>query len=205
MKKVFVRGNKERGSEVIKMLKDLGGVNNLCLTGTDGDILYYINTYNNIDHALLESKVGILIQECFEELHLPEPNKELPNTWEEWVEQNKKVYSEYYMAADSEVYNIKERERNINSDSNLLSKEKDAKAILVLIKLKRLRDTYRQGWIPNWENNSEIKYCIEYIAGTLCRCGHSSATRFLSFQSNEIRDKFYTNFKNLIEQAKEFI
>ena len=205
MKKVFIRGNSERGSEVIKMLKVLGGVNSLCLKGTDDGILYYINTYNNIDHALLESKVGIIIQECFEELHLPEPNKELPNTWEEWVEQNKKVYSEYYMAADSEVYNIKERERNINSDSNLLSKEKDAKAILALIKLKRVRDTYRQGWIPNWKNNSEIKFCIDYNGGMLYRCGHTGANRFLSFQSEKIRNKFYENFKGLIEQAKEFI
>ena len=205
MKKVFIRGNKERSSEVIKMLKVLGGVNSLCLKGADDDILYYINTYNNIDHASLESKVGIIIQECFEELHFPEPTKELPNTWEEWVEQNKKVYSEYYMAADSEVYNIKKRERNINSDSNLLSKEKDAKAILTLIKLKRLRDTYRQGWVPDWKNNSEIKYCIEYNEGILYRGVHANITRFLSFQTSEIGNKFYDNFKNLIEQAKEFI
>ena len=204
MKKVFIRGNKERGSEVIKMLKALGGVNSLCLTGTDDNILYYINTYNNIDHALLESKVGILIQEYFKELHLPEPNKELPNTWEEWVEQNKKIYSEYYMAADSEVYNIKEGERNINSDSNLLSKEKDAKAILALIKLKRLRDTYRQDWIPNWETTDD-KYSIEYFKDNLKTRSIHHSNKFLTFQTSEIRDKFYTNFKDLIETAKEFI
>ena len=204
MKKVFIKGNKERGSEVIKKLKALGGVNSLCLTGTDNDILYYINTYNNIDHALLESKVGIIIQECFEELNLPESNKELPNTWEEWVEQNKKVYSEYYMAADSEVYNIKERERNINSDSNLLSKEKDAKAILALIKLKRLRDTYRQGWVPNWET-TDYKYSIEYYNDNLGTYTICHSNKFLTFQTSEIRDKFYDNFKGLIEQAKEFI
>lgn len=204
MKKVFIRGNGERGSEVIKMLKALGGVNSLCLTGTDDNILYYINTYNNIDHALLESKIGILIQECFKELHLPEPNKELPNTWEEWVEQNKKVYSEYYMAADSGVYNIKERERNINSDSNLLSKEKDAKAILALIKLKRLRDTYRQDCIPNWET-ADYKYIIGYHKDNLETTSIYHSNRFLSFQTSEIRDKFYTNFKDLIETAKEFI
>ena len=204
MKKVFIKGNKERGSEVIKKLKALGGVNSLCLTGTDNDILYYINTYNNIDHASLESKVGIIIQECFEELNLPESNKELPNTWEEWVEQNKKVYSEYYMAADSEVYNIKERERNINSDSNLLSKEKDAKAILALIKLKRLRDTYRQGWVPNWETTN-YKYSIEYSNDNLGTYTICHSNKFLTFQTSEIRDKFYDNFKGLIEQAKEFI
>ena len=204
MKKVFIRGNNERGSEIIKMLKALGGVNSLCLKGADDGILYYINTYNNIDHALLESKVGIIIQECFEELHLPEPNKELPNTWEEWVEQNKKVYSEYYMAADSEVYNIKERERNINSDSNLLSKEKDAKAILALIKIKRLRDTYRQGWVPNWETTDD-KYIIGYHKDNLETRSIYHSNKFLSFQTFVIRDKFYENFKGLIEQAKEFI
>ena len=59
MKKVFIRGNEERGSEVIKMLKVLGGVNSLRLKGTDDGILYYINTYNNIDHALLVTKMVI--------------------------------------------------------------------------------------------------------------------------------------------------
>ena len=204
MKKVFIRGNNERGSEVIKMLKVLGGVNNLCLKGADDGILYYIDTYNNIDHALLESKVGIIIQECFEELHLPGSNKGLPNTWEEWVEQNKKVYSEYYIADNSKVYNIKERERNINSDSNLLSKEKDAKAILALIKLKRLRDTYRQGWVPNWETTDD-KYSIEYYKDNLEKYTIFHIFNFLTFQTSEIRDKFYENFKGLIEQAKEFI
>ena len=204
MKKVFIRGNNERGSEVIKMLKVLGGVNSLCLKGADDGILYYIDTYNNIDHALLESKVGIIIQECFEELHLPGSNKGLPNTWEEWVEQNKKVYSEYYIADNSKVYNIKERERNINSDSNLLSKEKDAKAILALIKLKRLRDTYRQGWVPNWETTDD-KYSIEYYKDNLEKYTIFHIFNFLTFQTSEIRDKFYENFKGLIEQAKEFI
>ena len=45
MEKVFIRGNKERGSEVIKMLKDLGGVNNYsAYAGTLESNIYYINT-----------------------------------------------------------------------------------------------------------------------------------------------------------------
>ena len=204
MKKVFIRGNEERGSEVIKMLEELGGVNSSRLKGESELRLYYVNKDNQIKYVLPESESGIIIQECFKELYLPEPTKELPNTWEEWVEQNKKVYSEYYMAADSEVYNIKERERNINSDSNLLSKEKDAKAILVLIKLKRLRDTYRQGWVPDWKTN-DYKYCIEYFRDNLNISCIRLRNDFLAFQSEELRDKFLENFKDLIEQAKEFI
>ena len=172
MKKVFIRGNKERGSEVIKMLEDLGGVNRSCLKGTSEILLYYINKDNRIDGASLKSNIGILIPECFEELHLPKYAKELPNTWKEWVEQN-----------SLDINTMK---------GDFLEAKEDAEAIIALIKLKRLRDTYRQGWVPNWENNSETKYCIEY-------------TRFISFQTLAIRDKFYVNFKNLIEQAKEFI
>ena len=204
MKKVFIRGNKERSSEVIEMLKDLGGVNNLCLTGTDDGILYYINTYNNIDHALLESKVGIIIQECFEELHFPESNKELPDTWEEWVEQNSKVADEYFVTDNCKIEWLNSEIRTFNSDDNLLATQKDAEAIIALIKLKRLRDTYRQGWVPDWKTNDN-KYSIEYYKDNLKTRSIYHSNKFLTFQTFEIRDKFYTNFKNLIEQAKEFI
>ena len=80
----------------------------------------------------------------------------------------------------------------------------DAKAILALIKLKRLRDTYRQGWVPNWET-TDYKYSIQYYKDNLETNSICHGFKFLTFQTSEIRDKFYDNFKNLIEQAKEFI
>jgi len=203
MKKVFIRGNNERGSEVIKMLKDLGGVNRSCLIYIDDDFLYYINKNNHIDNAPLKSNMGILIQECFEELHLPE-KKELPNSWKEWVEQNSKVADEYFIADNCIIKRINSEIRTFNSDDNLLATQKDAEAILALIKLKRLRDTYRQGWIPNWETTG-FKYSVEYYKGNLEIATICNRNDFLAFQSEEIRDKFYVNFKDLIEQAKEFI
>ena len=204
MKKVFIRGNKERGSEVIKMLKALGGVNSSCLKGTVELRLYYINTYNNIDHALLESKVGIIIQECFEELHLPEPNKELPNTWEEWIEQNSKVADEYFVTDNCKIEWLNSEIRTFNSNDNLLATQEDAEAIIALIKLKRLRDTYRQGWVPDWKTTDD-KYSIDYYKDNLGTHTICHGFKFLTFQTSEIRDKFYDNFKDLIEQAKEFI
>ena len=204
MKKVFIRGNKERGSEVIKMLEDLGGVNSLYCAGARETLLYYINKHNHIDSVSFRGELGTIIQECFEELYLPESIKELPNTWEKWVELNSKVADEYFIAGGCTINRMNLERRASYIDANLLATQEDAKAILALIKLKRLRDTYRQGWIPNWKTKDD-KYSIEHIAGVLCICGHPSVTRFLSFQSEEIRDKFYVNFKNLIEQAKEFI
>ena len=138
MKKVFVRGNKERGSEVIKMLKDLGGINgDYCVHGTCENNLYYIKNDNNIDFASLDSELGTLIQECFEELHLPEPIKKLPNTWEEWVEQNPMVKDEYYIGC-SNILHVDNMKRTNGIYNHLLSTKEDAEAILALIKLKRL-------------------------------------------------------------------
>ena len=204
MKKVFIRGNKERGSEVIKMLEDLGGVNSLYCAGARETLLYYITKDNQILYATLESELGIIIQECFEELYLPEPTKELPNSWKEWVEQNSKVADEYFIADDCMIERINSERRTFNSDDNLLATEEDAEAILALIKLKRLRDTYRQGWIPDWAID-DAKHCIERFKGDFKATISYHTDCFLAFQSEEIRDKFYVNFKDLIETAKEFI
>ena len=204
MKKVFIRGNEERGSEVIKMLEELDGVNSLYCAGARETLLYYITKDNQILYATLESELGIIIQECFEELYLPEPTKELPNSWKEWVEQNSKVADEYFIADDCMIERINSERRTFNSDDNLLATEEDAEAILALIKLKRLRDTYRQGWIPNWKT-TEFKHSIEYFKGYLEKKTTCHRNYFLAFQTLAIRDKFYDNFKNLIEQAKEFI
>ena len=204
MKKVFIRGNNERGSEVLKMLKDFGGVNSKGYIGSTTTSLYYIDTNNLIEGAELKSKIGIFIQECFEELYLPEPTKELPNTWKEWIEQNSKVADEYFIADNCIIERINSERRTFNSDDNLLATQEDAEAIIALIKLKRLRDTYRQGWVPDWETTDD-KYSIDYYKDNLGTHTICHGFKSLTFQTSEIRDKFYDNFKDLIEQAKEFI
>lgn len=42
MIKKYIKGNKERGAEVIKALEELGGKNKLNLNGKDCNCLYYI-------------------------------------------------------------------------------------------------------------------------------------------------------------------
>ena len=187
------------------MLKDLGGVNNSVHAGTSESNLYYVNTDNQVDSVASTSKLGTLIQECFEELHLPESiKKKLPNTWEEWIKLNSKIADEYFIADDCTIKGMNSERRTFNIDDNLLATQKDAEAILALIKLKRLRDTYRQGWVPNWKTPDD-KYSIDYYQDNLDPGSTYHMDCFLAFQSEELRDKFYDNFKNLIETAKEFI
>ena len=206
MKKVFIRGNNERGLEVIKMLENLGGVNNSAHEGAYESNLYYVNTENQIDYVESTSELGTIIQECFEELHLPEPIKELPNTWEEWCAKNKSNKF-VYIRKDSEIKTFivaVDEVLDPIQDRNAIKGESCAESFLALMQLMNLRDTYRQGWKPNYDDNSD-KYVITYYKTEIKYDIFMHYRAILSFQSAEIRDEFYANFKDLIEQAKEFI
>lgn len=203
MKEVFIRGNDERSSEVIKVLENLGGKRDCNSIGTGYYYLYYLDKDNYITSIHQSETLGLVMQKYFEELHLPE-KKELPNSWEEWIKQNPMVKDEYFIGISSDIHHIEKMNRTNGIDNHLIDTQKDAEAILALIKLKRLRDTYRQGWKPNYDDNSD-KYVITYYKTAITCDMFIHYNAILSFQSAEIRDKFYANFKDLIEQAKEFI
>lgn len=72
------------------------------------------------------------------------------------------------------------------------------------IKLIVLRDIYRDGWIPDW-NDHDVKFAIYNNSNKIDITTQINHVRFLSFQTKEIRDEFLTNFRCLIEIAKELI
>jgi hypothetical protein len=158
-----------------------------------------MDLYNNADSStkkLSESRFSK------EELGIKE---ELPNTWEEFCSKNNIKKGEVCIDAYSNIVNMsKYAIRNSNSDINLLPNEKTAKAFLALMQLIQLRDCYRDGWEPDW-NTFDEKYCIYNIGNKIDTNIFLDISIILSFQSKEIRDKFYNNFKDLIEVAKEFI
>ena len=69
--RVFVRGVKGRGDEVLKMLENRGG-ENYYLDGADPEYLYFINHKGSISLALLDSEFGKIIMDNYTELSLPE-------------------------------------------------------------------------------------------------------------------------------------
>lgn len=73
-----------------------------------------------------------------------------------------------------------------------------------LIHLHLLRNEYRKGWIPNW-NDDNTKWCIIVENNELTICKNTRVQRFLSFQSEELAKEFLANFKSIIESAKELI
>ena len=82
------------------------------------------------------------------------------------------------------------------------------------VMLKRCRDAYwkiageemglGKPWKPDWNNVSD-KHCIYFVSGEiwLTECQTRQCT--LAFPTAEMRDKFYENFKDLIDKCKELL
>ena len=77
-----------------------------------------------------------------------------------------------------------------------------------LQKILICRDAYWKiinDWQPNWNNSEEIKYVIFFDGDILEKGKYSTTRRILAFPSREMRDIFYENFKDLIEECKELL
>ena len=130
----------------------------------------------------------------------------LPNTWEEFC----KIYpvkdDEWFIDGNSNINLLKKGIRYNTIHRNVLPSLQAAKAHRALMQLHQLRDCYRQGWLPDWsKNNNKIKWCIMFDTDTFKVKSEIYCNRFLSFQSKEIAEKFFNNFKGFIETAGDLI
>ena len=132
---------------------------------------------------------------------------QFPKTWEEFCEQNMIKKSEYYLDPFSCILELWDNKRDISSDRNVLPNRQAAEAHLALIKLHQLRDCYRQGWKPNWEDDSTPKYCIYCVnkEQKFAIDRFYERREFLSFQSRKLAEEFLNNFRELILQAGDLI
>ena len=60
-------------------------------------------------------------------------------------------------------------------------------------------------WEPDWTNLDQLKYCIMVDVGEFITTSKIRGQEFLNFPTEEMRDAFYENFKNEIEQCKELL
>ena len=135
----------------------------------------------------------------FEDIKSP-----FPKTWEEFCEQNMIKKSEYYLNPSSCILELRDDKREVFSDRNVLPTRQAAEAHLALMQLHQLRDCYREGWEPNWNNDCN-KYIIVKNRDKYVVFGGSWTNQFLSFQDRERAEEFLTNFRDLIEQAGDLI
>lgn len=130
---------------------------------------------------------------------------ELPKTWEEFCEKYSEVKKEYYIDFDSEAEVTYKKNRYALDDRNLLPTKEAAEAHLALMQLHQLRDCYRQGWVPDWNNTKQTKYCIDNHNNIHYNISYTSYVHFLAFQTEEIAKEFLHNFEDLIKKAGDLI
>jgi hypothetical protein len=141
-------------------------------------------------------------------IYLKEKYKIFPKTWEECV---------YYNLGNYEGINDHSKIVNVQAVSfspishNIIPKGL-AKPILALSQLLVCRNAYWKidnNWNPKISRNDVVYVIYTNNVGVITRdyqyCVNFLRSSILSFRTPEIRDKFYDNFKDLIEQAKELL
>ena len=127
---------------------------------------------------------------------------QFPKTWEEFCKQNEVKKNEYYLDTSSCIIVISDSKRYSGSDRNLLPSKEAAEAHLALMQLHQLRDCYRQGWIPD---DNHDNYLILNNKGKYNISVNNWTSHFLTFQDRERAEEFLTNFRELIEKARDLI
>lgn len=78
------------------------------------------------------------------------------------------------------------------------------RAFEALKKLIILREYYNEGWQPDWEDGEE-KFSIQVCEGELDTFKSLELQRVFSFRTEEIRDKFLEEQRELLEIAKPLL
>ena len=128
---------------------------------------------------------------------------QLPKTWEEFCNEYEITSKDYFIGNDSTICYWLGTMYRQSTYKNMVPSEKAAKQHLALMQLHQLRDCYRQGWEPDW-NDDNAKYSIFYDDRYWIGA-YNSLRHFLSFQTREIAEEFLHNFHDLIEQAEDLI
>lgn len=121
----------------------------------------------------------------------------------EWKDIGK--ISGWYVSSLSEI-SLARRDFDIcQRNKNIFPSKEEAEACLALSQLCQWRDKYNEGWKPDWTNDAEPKWAIAVHLNVVTSEILYSTCRVLSFQTAKIRDKFLSDFRELIEIAKPLL
>lgn len=142
----------------------------------------------------------------FEVIKFKPIEKKLPKTWDEYCEMHEVQIGESWIDYACCICEIPGTGvRDSEGDKNLLPNVLYSKAILALCQILQIRNYYNNGWVPNWNDASCPKYCIEIAYDKTIRTVNTVIQKVLAFKTEELRNKFIENFKDLIEIAKPLL
>lgn len=136
-----------------------------------------------------------------------EKKKLLPRTWEEFCKNYPRKKGEAYSDIGSQICICEQDSeyRDKDTDKNLLPNKQAAEAHLAYKQLHQMRDAWRDGWLPDWKDDTQNKYVICSLDGEHSIRVHYTYRHFLAFQDEKRANEFLTNFRGLIEQAGDLI
>lgn len=141
----------------------------------------------------------------FEKIVFKKKINELPNTWEEFCEMHEVTKNQHFINFSSAIHQCTNRKRILVVDKNVCPSKKSAEAHLAMIQLEQLRNVYRRGWVPDWNDHDELKYYIYRVKDKIFISKSVISSSFLAFQDSETAYKFLNNFEYLIKQAGDLI
>ena len=133
--------------------------------------------------------------------------KKLPKTWEEFCKNYPRKKDEAYFDMGSQIciFSQDYEYRTEDTDKDIMPSKQAAEAHLALMQLHQLRDVWREGWLPDWNDGDQNKYVIAYNKGEFEIWQYHTVSRFLAFQDEKRADEFKDCFIDLIKQAGDLI
>ena len=226
--KIAIQGDPTRGVSVIDALIALGGENDKDSIATTKHACYFIDHEGKIRSRLLEN-----LPEGFKLYTLEEWRKE--NMEKENADKKELLLGLVETQKGQELIPHKDYEIKQNGDKFYLVKKKKEypktfeECVHVLEGESRMSleqmNTFRRlidarnaywkiageemglgkPWEPDWTDLGQLKYCIWVDVGEFITMTNVRGQHILAFPTAEMRDAFYENFKELIEQCKELL
>ena len=91
-----------------------------------------------------------------------------------------------------------------HTNKNIFPTKEEAEACVALAQLCQLRDRYNDGWKPDWKDGTE-KHVIYFSHDIIDRTSACLSHYVLTFKTQELRNEFLENFRDLIEIAKPLL
>ena len=134
-----------------------------------------------------------------------EPKHVLPRSWEEFCVTHDITMSEYFIGNTGNIFNSNSGKRIPEISKTILPSEQAAEAHLAYMQLHQLRNAWREGWTPDWMDNTQAKFAIIYNKNEHIVFDCRFINRFLSFQDEARATEFLQCYKGLIKKAGDLI
>ena len=136
----------------------------------------------------------------FEKIVFKKVENELPKRWKDLHQ-----VKGWAVGEDNKIYSVERYTWEEYGRKNIFPTKEEAEACVALAQLCQLRDRYNDGWKPDWDSMSETKYVLEISRNIVVKNFYGNRHKILAFKTEELRDKFLENFRDLIETAKPLL